>query len=91
MFRGAGGFRLGLWEAGNFKCLWANDNDKYACQIYQQRFGTKELVEGDIRDIRTDTIPEHDLLTAGFPCQSFSVAGKRRGFQDKTRGTLFYE
>jgi len=74
-----------------FTCIWANDNDKYACQVYRERFGNKELVEGDIRNIRTKSIPDHNFLTAGFPCQSFSIAGRREGFQDKTRGTLFWE
>jgi DNA (cytosine-5)-methyltransferase 1 len=73
-----------------YRCVWANDFDKYACQIYRKNFGGKELVEGDIRSINVNSIPDHTLLTAGFPCQSFSVAGKRLGFQD-TRGTLFHE
>ena len=73
-----------------FTCVWANDIDKYACQIYRKHYGDKELVEGDIRTINPDSIPDFDLLTAGFPCQSFSLAGKRKGFED-TRGTLFYE
>jgi len=73
-----------------FHCVWANDIDKYACQVYRKNFGDKELVEGDIRTIDTNTIPDHNLLTAGFPCPSFSLAGKRKGFED-TRGTLFYE
>ncbi len=73
-----------------FHCVWANDNDKYACQIYRKNFGDKELVEADIKTVDADTIPDHMLLTAGFPCQAFSVAGKRKGFED-TRGTLFYD
>jgi len=77
-------------ERQSYRCVWANDNNKYACQIYRKHYGEKELVEGDIRTIDPDTIPDFDLLTAGFPCQSFSLAGKRRGFED-TRGTLFYE
>lgn len=74
----------------NFRCVWSNDNNKYACQIYRRHFGSRELIEKDIRTIDVNTIPEFDLLTAGFPCQSFSVAGKRKGFKD-IRGTLFYE
>jgi len=73
-----------------FTCVWANDNDKYACQIYRKHYGNSELVEGDIRTIDPNTIPDFSLLTAGFPCQSFSLAGKRKGFED-THGTLFYE
>jgi len=74
----------------SFACVWANDWDKYACQIYRKHYGTKELVEADITTINPDSIPDFELLTAGFPCQSFSLAGKRKGFQD-IRGTMFHE
>jgi DNA (cytosine-5)-methyltransferase 1 len=77
-------------ERQSYRCVWANDIDKYACQIYRKHYGTKELLEADIKTINPDSIPDFELLTAGFPCQSFSLAGKRRGFED-TRGTLFYE
>src|SRR3990167_5374578 len=89
MFAGIGGFRHGL-EKHRFKCVWANEIDKYACKIYRKNFGDKELFEGDIRAVDAISIPDHDLLCAGFPCQSFSIAGKRGGFED-TRGTLFFE
>jgi DNA (cytosine-5)-methyltransferase 1 len=89
MFCGIGGFRLGLERSG-WKCVWANDIDKYACQVYRKNFGDGGLVEGDIRSVDADSIPDHTLLTAGFPCQSFSLAGKRKGFEG-TRGTLFYD
>jgi len=89
MFSGIGGFRFGLGKWG-WSCVWANDVDKYACQIYRKNFGEGELVEGDITKIEPKDIPDFDLLTAGFPCQSFSLAGKRKGFQD-IRGTMFYE
>ena len=89
MFSGIGGVRFGL-EPSGWKCVWANDWDKYANIIYKKNFGDKELVENDIKEIEADAIPDHTLLTAGFPCQAFSVAGKRKGFQD-TRGTLFFD
>jgi DNA (cytosine-5)-methyltransferase 1 len=71
-----------------FSCVYSNEWDKYANSIYKQHFG-----ECDLRDITTvysGDIPDHDLLLGGFPCQSFSVAGKRGGFED-TRGTMFFE
>jgi len=73
-----------------FNCVWANEIDKYACQIYRKNFGGKELYEGDITKVKAETIPDHDILCAGFPCQSFSIAGTRGGFDD-TRGTLFFD
>jgi len=75
---------------GNYTCVWANEWDKYACQISRKNYPNDNLYEGDIRTVDSATIPEHDLITAGFPCQSFSIAGKRGGFED-TRGTLFFE
>ena len=73
----------------SFTCVYANEWDKYAAKIYEKNFGERP----DTRDITTvdaDEIPDHDLLTGGFPCQSFSIAGKRKGFED-TRGTLFFD
>lgn len=89
LFDGIGGFPLGLQRAG-WKSLWANDNNKYACQIHRKNFKEIELVERDIREVKPEEIPEATLLTAGSPCQSFSVAGKREGFND-IRGTMFFE
>lgn len=72
-----------------WRCVWYNDFDKYSVQTYNKNFGTNYKAE-DIKTIKSDEIPNHDLICAGFPCQSFSIAGKRRGFED-TRGTLFFE
>ena len=89
-FSGIGGFRLGLERAG-FKCVGYCDNDEYANKLYSAYFDTtKELFFYDIRTIDTSKLPDFDILCAGFPCQSFSIAGKRRGFED-TRGTMFFE
>jgi DNA (cytosine-5)-methyltransferase 1 len=90
LFAGIGGFRLGIEQAfgkENVEFVFVSEWDKYAAQIYERNFNEKP----DTRDIReVQDIPDHDLLTAGFPCQSFSIAGKRGGFED-TRGTLFFE
>jgi len=88
LFAGIGGFHYGITKAGNHECVYANEWDKYANSVYRRHYG-----ECDNRDIRTVTareIPDFDLMCGGFPCQSFSIAGKRRGFED-TRGTLFFE
>ena len=90
LFCGIGGFRLGLEQARGFDCVWANDFDRHACQVYRKNFGDRELYEGDIHAVDAGSIPDHQLLTAGFPCQPFSVAGRRRGTSDP-RGTLFGE
>jgi len=88
LFCGIGGFRLGMERAGH-KCVWSNDIDLHCAKIYEKNFGEKPDTRS-IRDVSVEEIPDHDILCGGFPCQSFSIAGKRRGFQD-TRGTLFFE
>jgi len=89
MFSGIGGIDLGFQQAG-FEIVWANEFDKYAAKTYRKNFGDEHLVEGDIKGISASDIPDFDVLVAGFPCQSFSVMGKQKGFNDP-RGNLFFE
>ena len=76
-------------ELSEWECVGYSEIDKYASQIYAKHF-PEHKPYGNIREISTDTLPDFDLLCGGFPCQSFSIAGKRGGFDD-TRGTLFFE
>ncbi len=85
LFSGIGGFELGIGNKA--KCVGFSEIDKYAIQIYQKHFNHKNY--GDITTIKPTELPDFDLIVGGFPCQSFSIAGKRGGFKD-TRGTLFF-
>ena len=89
MFAGIGGICLAFRNAGA-EVVWANEIDPHACNTYRSYFGCEYLVEGDIKKIEAESIPRLDILTAGFPCQAFSVAGHRKGFDDE-RGALFFE
>jgi len=89
MFAGIGGICLGFKYA-HANIVWANEQDKYACRTYRHVFGSGYLTEGDICKIDTGTIPDMDVLTAGFPCQPFSIMGKQKGFAD-TRGTMYFQ
>lgn len=91
LFSGIGGFREGLRRAGGFTCVGHCEVDAYADKNYRLLFDTEgEWFCNDARTIETDRMPDFDLLCAGFPCQAFSIAGKRGGFAD-ARGTLFFE
>lgn len=91
LFSGMGGFASGLTRAG-FAISWASDNNEYACRTFRHRFPEVRFVAKDARtlSVHSDGLAEVDVLAAGFPCQSFSQAGDRRGFQD-SRGELFFE
>jgi len=90
LFNGIDGFALGFQKAGGYRTVWSCDNNKYANQIHYKNYGEENHYPIDVRRINPEELPDFDLLSAGFPCQSFSVAGKRKGFQD-SRGTLFFE
>jgi len=87
LFAGIGGMRLAFESKGG-KCVFSSEWDKQAQETYLYNFG--ERPAGDITKIKEEEIPKHDVLLAGFPCQSFSIAGDRKGFED-VRGTLFFE
>ena len=89
LFAGIGGICLGFKQAG-YDIVWANEYDAAACKTYRNNFGDSYLVEADIRKVSVEDIPDFDVLTAGFPCQPFSIAGRQKGFEDK-RGNLFFE
>ena len=89
MFAGIGGICLGFRQAG-CSIVWANEKDRTACRTYRHNFDGDILVEKDIYKIIPHEIPDMDILTAGFPCQSFSIAGNQKGFADP-RGNLFFE
>jgi len=90
LFAGIGGIRLGFEQAfgETIEFVFSSEIDKYAQITYNANFG--ELPSGDITQIDEKDIPPHDIILAGFPCQAFSIAGHRKGFED-TRGTLFFE
>lgn len=88
LFAGIGGIRLGFESVGG-SCVFSSEFDEDACTTYQANFG--EHPSGDITKIDAKDIPDFDILLGGFPCQSFSIIGKKEGFANETCGTLFFD
>lgn len=98
LFAGIGGMRRGFEAAGG-RCVFTSEWDKYAQLTYRANFPDTHSIRGDIREIPTEDVPDHEVLLAGFPCQPFSLAGvskknslgRKHGFECDTQGTLFFE
>lgn len=98
LFAGIGGTRIGFERAGGL-CVFTSEWDRHACQTYRANHSDDHEIAGDITTVHANSVPVHDILVAGFPCQPFSLAGvskknslgREHGFRDKTQGTLFFE
>ncbi len=90
-FAGVGGIDLGFEQTGAFEVIYANEFDPFAVKTYEANHKTKVVCQ-DINEIKTEDIPDFDVMLGGFPCQAFSIAGLREGFKDKKgRGELFFQ
>ncbi len=98
LFAGIGGLRMAIESVGG-KCIYSSEWDPYAQKIYSANFKDTHCIAGDIQEIDVGEIPSHDFMTAGFPCQPFSIAGvskanalgRKHGFEHATQGTLFHD
>ena len=89
LFAGTGAFTNAFEKTGKVECIFSNDMVEWSKEVYDTNF-THKLTLGNLNDIKTEHIPKHDILTGGFPCQPFSIAGKQEGFQDE-RSNVFWK
>lgn len=89
-FAGVGGIDLAFEQTGAFETIYANEFDEYAADTFEENFKNVKVDRRDIHDVKTNEIPDVDVVIGGFPCQAFSIAGYRKGFEDE-RGELFFE
>ena len=90
LFAGLGGFHIALQDLGH-KCIYASELNSNLRDVYKKNFPDTKLIVGDILKVDLKKIGNHDILCAGFPCQPFSRAGLRKGFEDENKGNLFFE
>lgn len=90
LFAGTGAFTHAFEKTGNVECVFANDMVEWSKTIYDENHDTHKLTLEDLNNIKVEDIPKHDILTGGFPCQPFSIAGKQEGFQDE-RSNVFWK
>ena len=90
-FSGVGGIDLGFERTGHFSTVYANEFDQAPVKTYELNFPDIKVDNRDVRTVSVDEIPDFDIMLSGFPCQAFSIAGYRQGFNDeKGRGNLFF-
>ena len=91
-FAGVGGIDLGFEQTGEFQTVYANEFDKYASETFELNFPGVKVDQRDVHIVPVEDVPQTDIIIGGFPCQAFSIAGYRQGFDDeKGRGELFFD
>ena len=90
-FAGVGGIDLGFEQTGEFQTVYANEFDKYASETFELNFPGVKVDQRDVHIVPVEDVPQTDIIIGGFPCQAFSIIGKKEGFANETCGTLFFD